>query len=165
MKMISLDTRTLRNAHGLWTAGKNKSVCDLCARVEACDLANDEVRACETFIPALGFAPPLLGLDGAFNTIRLGEAWFCRLLNHKGAVALVNTKTMEVIGLAKVRSVATDKLKTVLSNHAAANHLMLEEDAETAPDKLFHYILKNYGPHLVSHERKATVIYLERIKK
>jgi hypothetical protein len=103
----------------------------------------------------------MIGLDGEFNTIRLGMT-YAKKLNAGDLVFLLDEKERKVFGTAEVVSVETDKLGEICLNHAAKNHTELASTDGHEAERLFKLLQKIYGPHIATPEKKATVIYLRR---
>lgn len=114
-------------------------------------------------VPVIGFAPPMVGLDGEFNTFRIGLAMSKRLTN-RGKVYLMDTKTMTVFGEAKVGAVFTGKLAEMCELHGHMNHTELHQHDGNHAERLLSLITKLYGPHIVTPNKGSTVIYLRRTK-
>lgn len=110
----------------------------------------------------IGFIKPIIGLEGDFNTFRLGS-FYAKRLSPGDTVYLLDEKEKLIIGRAEVTGVETGQLGEMLLIHAAKNHTELENDAGSAPERLFVTMKKIYGPHIATPERKVTVIYCRRI--
>lgn len=159
---IDTDTRQLRRgADGLYRSGGGKKPCDHCGWNLDCPLK--PLTACSLFLPALPFTDET-GLQKVANTVRVGVAWTQRLKAGQ-AVALYNTKTKIIFGHAAVLSTAHGKIHDVLRDHAAANHLMLDNHPDEAPDTLFAWQRQNYGPRIIHDETNLTAIYLLRLRR
>lgn len=115
-------------------------------------------------IYVIDFHPPILGLDGEFNTFRLGRTWSKRL-KAGDHVLLTDRKNSVVFGRAEVTAVHTGPLGEMCKAHAIHNHTQRESTPEQAPERLLKEVLqKLYGPH-IAHETKASVvIYLRRLE-
>lgn len=112
---------------------------------------------------ALDFAPPFVGLDnGRFNTIRLGVAWSKRL-KPSDEVYIQSSKDKLITSKAIVESIEVGTVGELLMCHAADNHNEINSKDGHEAERLYRYMLKLYGPHIVNLKKKATVIYL-RIK-
>jgi hypothetical protein len=118
------------------------------------------IDQCANFRPTLVFRPPLLGLDGTFNTFRLGKAWHDRVAVG-GIVALVDPND-EPIGLAEVTSKTVGIYERLAPEHAPFNHMMLGRPPETAPAELFKVLTRSYGTTFMTASRIVSVIYLRR---
>jgi hypothetical protein len=114
-------------------------------------------------IQTIGFVPPVEGIDGNFNTFRLGGTLATRLTSGQ-EVLLLNEKTKMVFGRAEVLSVHMGKLREMCAMHARFNHRELANDADGAPDRLFSYLTKLFGPHIATDNKRCTVIYLKRLE-
>lgn len=113
---------------------------------------------------ALDFATPLTGLHhDCFNTIRLGKAWSKRL-SVDDEVYIQSSKDKLIISKATVEKVVTGTLGELLLCHAANNHNEIEQQDGHEAERLYRYMLKLYGPHLVTPNKTATVIYLRKIE-
>lgn len=114
-------------------------------------------------IAVVGFIPPILGVEGDFNTFRLGLR-LAKALAPKDMVLLVDRKTDMAFGAARVRKIVTGELWPLCVEHAARNHRELGDKPEYAAARLFAYLQRLYGPHIATHTKKTTVIYLRRIR-
>lgn len=111
---------------------------------------------------ALDFAPPFVGLDRKiFNTIRLGTAWSKRL-KPKDEVYIQSSKDKLITSKATVESVEVGTVGELLLLHAQYNHNEIESEDGLAAERLYKFMLKLYGPHIVNLQKKATVIYLRK---
>ncbi|WP_323016363.1 hypothetical protein [Castellaniella sp.] len=110
----------------------------------------------------LGFAPPVTGLEGQFNTFRLGVAWGKRLNEHD-TVILVNQPRSEILARAEVVSVQCGVFSDMAAMHATRNHNYRGLTREEASQRLIASMIKRYGPHKCSENSKVTVIYLRVI--
>lgn len=118
------------------------------------------VKRCGDFRPVLGFRPPFLGLESRFNTFRLGAGWGNRLIEGR-LVVLADGRNGDHLGVARVESFEVGPLRDMLRRHATTNHMMLEESDDHVR-KLAGVLRSHYGPHLLSPDKPATVIFLER---
>lgn len=113
-------------------------------------------------IPVIGFIPPINGIDGDFNTFRMGR----RLgkLPEGIEVFLMDEKRKVVIGKAKVLSVAVGSLDELCVLYGAHNHTEIGRGSENPAQSLYRTIVRIYGPHLVNPKKIFTVISLRRIE-
>lgn len=111
----------------------------------------------------IGFIPPVIGIEGEFNTFRLGVK-YSKLLSPGEEVYLLNEKDKIIIGRAEVQRVEAGPLGELVVEHAAKNHTELANDPTHAHVRLYDLLKKIYGPHIVSIGKKATVIYLKRLE-
>jgi hypothetical protein len=109
------------------------------------------------------FSPPMQGIEGTFNTFRIGLR-YSKLLKRGDKVLLVDLKGCVVIGHAKVKSVIVGRLDEMAKLYAHENHNQTGLDGEGASDRLVANMQKRYGPHIASLEKKTTVIYLTLLK-
>lgn len=105
----------------------------------------------------IGFVPPLVGLEGDFNTFRIGGKWY-KTLEVGDKVALMDEKNKKIVSFAKVTKLDKGKLNEMLEKHAYLNHTGL------GAIDLGKFILKIYGPHIVNDTKLTTVIYLRTLK-
>lgn len=110
------------------------------------------------------FAPPMLGLEGSFNTVRLGGTWAKRLQDGEKVLLMDKPKSL-IFATAIVEGVIVGKLHDVAVSHAALNHNQKGMDAEGAPERLMAAMKKRYGPHKVSDTSRVTAIYLRVINE
>ena len=78
-------------------------------------------------IHVVEFIPPVVGVDGEFNTFRLGGFYFKNLLPDE-TVYLLSTKEKIVFGIAKVERVEYGPLQDMCNLHGHRNHTELAND-------------------------------------
>lgn len=105
----------------------------------------------------IGFMPPLVGLEGDFNTIRIGGKW-SKTLHVGDEVALMDEKSKFIVGNAVVTDIDSGKLIEVLDKHWMNNHTGLNRA------ELEQHIKKIYGPHIAGDTKLTSVVYLRRSK-
>lgn len=111
---------------------------------------------------ALDFAPPFAGMDNEiFNTIRLGISWSKRI-KPSDTVYIQSSKDKLITSKAIVESVETGPLGELLLEHAKHNHNEIDSNDGHEAERLYRYMLKLYGPHIINPKKKATVIYLRK---
>ena len=110
----------------------------------------------------VGFIPPILGVEGKFNTFRIG-GFYNKNLKEGDEVFLLNEKEKAVFGIARVESVEIGRLDEMCILHGDMNHGELANISNDAPQKLFKTIQKIYGPHIAPPQKLTTVLYLQRI--
>jgi len=112
-------------------------------------------------IYAIDFEPPLVGMDGSFNTFRLGGTWAAKVRpgNH---VLLFDTKNKVIFGRARVTHVYMGKLVDMAYENATLNHNQLGKGEVEAAEDLMARMRKRYGPKIAHDDKRTTVIYLER---
>lgn len=109
----------------------------------------------------IDFVPPIVGIEGSFNTFRLG-LFYSKRLQAGDVVYLMDNREKRVIGKAKVTGVDCGTLSDMLSAHARMNHAVLfhmDGHAEALRDILQRF----YGPHIAVPSKKTTVIHLKRM--
>lgn len=111
----------------------------------------------------IDFVPPIVGIDGDFNTIRIGLAWSKRLTvgDH---VCLMDSKSKAVIGKAEVIEVETGQLGFMCMSHADKNHTELNQTDGRSSERVYALMRKLLGPHIVNYNKQSTVIYLKRLE-
>lgn len=107
------------------------------------------------------FSPPMSGIEGVFNTVRLGGK-YGKLLAPGDTVMLIDRKLSKVIGTAEVIAVEVGKLSEMAALHAAQNHNQKGLDESGAPRRLIDNMIRRYGPHKCGENSRVTVIYLRR---
>ncbi|UUZ75413.1 hypothetical protein LP414_27240 [Polaromonas sp. P1(28)-13] len=114
-------------------------------------------------IPVIGFIPPFIGVEGVFNTFRLGLT-LTKRLQPGMEVFLMCEKTKTVFGRAEVISLSTGPLTQMCLEHGRHNHSELgKPDPETSPERLLTLVRKIFGPHIATDNKKTTVVYLRRM--
>lgn len=114
-------------------------------------------------VQVIGFIPPHIGLEGEFNTFRLGGK-MAKVLVPGQEVFLMDEKAKTVFGRAEVLSVESGKLESLCEIHAHQNHTELANEAAGAPQRLLAFIQKIFGPHIAPPTKLACVVYLRRIE-
>ena len=105
------------------------------------------------------FSPPMLNLNGTFNTFRLGLR-YSKLLKESDTVLLIDRKNLCVIGHAVIENIMIGSLKDMADLYAHDNHNQRELDEVGASERLMTAMLKRYGPQMVNEAKATTVIYL-----
>lgn len=111
----------------------------------------------------IDFSPPMSGIDGSFNTFRLGGTW-SRRVQVGERVGLLDNKQMCLIGFATVTGVHTGKLNELSALHACRNHNQKHLPSDGAGERLMQAMIKRYGPHKCRENSLVTVIELEEIR-
>ena len=109
----------------------------------------------------IAFRPPLLGLEGEFNTFRLGRRWSERV-QVGDVVLLTDERNCQALGLAEVRYVACGPLSEACKHYGYLNHTQLALPRRGAPKRILEIVQKIYGPHIATLTRPTTVIGLKR---
>lgn len=113
-------------------------------------------------IQVIGFIPPVVGIDGEFNTFRMGRK--LSKLPEGEDVLLMDEKKKAVIGMAKVTYVDSGTLSEMRVLYASQNHTELATKSENPSESLYKTILKIYGPHIVNPSKIFTVVGLRRVE-
>lgn len=111
-------------------------------------------------IPVIGFISPIIGVDGVFNTFRMGRKY--GVLKNREQVFLMDEKKKEIFGTAEVLETSVGKLGELCLQYAGENHTQLFNDQGNYAEDLYRVILKIYGPHIVNPNKLFTVIKLKR---
>jgi len=114
-------------------------------------------------VRCIGFVPPMVGMDGEFNTFRMGGVLF-RALNPGDEVFLLDEKKKVVFGRAVVTELDNGPLMEMCVIHGERNHTQLSQDNSLAPIGILQVMQKIYGPHIATPKRNSTVIYLRRLE-
>lgn len=110
-------------------------------------------------LPQLAFSYPRRGLEGRFNTIRLGVGAVedCR---PGKVVELVDARTKKVLGRATVERLHIGHLFEMAHEHIAWAHNFKDVVPRPAPADLIASMKKRYPPGRVNEDSVVTVIYL-----
>lgn len=114
-------------------------------------------------IPVLDFIPPIEGVEREFNTFRLGGT-LAKRLKEGQEVFLMDGKNKVVFGRAQVLRIESGQLGELCLMHAKDNHRELANDPADAPERLFKYLQKIYGPHIATATKKSCVLYMRRLE-
>lgn len=110
----------------------------------------------------IDFVPPVIGIEGEFNTLRLG-LFYMKRLKIGDRIALLDSKDKMIIGFADVTKLYNGPLGELCMEHAPQNHTQKSEPETQAPANLLRIIQKFYGPHIATYDKKGVVIYLRRV--
>ena len=113
-------------------------------------------KMCYYFIPVLKFRNPC-GMDGKFNTIRLGMAWTKRVT--RGTVVALMTTKFDVFGRAAVTSILSGTKEDMVERYAIDNHRLLVDGTQRSMEDI---LRGSYGRMIYDNNEFATVIYLRR---
>lgn len=108
------------------------------------------------------FGYPRRGLEGRFNTIRLGASWATKVVPGD-EVELVDSRSLKVLGRAIVESVSTGPLDEVANAHAHMAHNWKAHPAEERPALLKASLSRRYPPGRVRSDSICSVIYLRAL--
>lgn len=170
MRRVKLDAD---GHYSIETAAERRNtavVCDACGISDLCPVYNrrvpkwvkTKVTRCEMFVPVITFVPPIIGLHGEFNTMRLGRNWSLRVVPMKTRVALVNSSNMTVLGYALVERVDVGPFETMLHRFGKENHLVVHSEHQD-PIAVVQKVLKGaYGQFLTDYS-ELTVLSLRRL--
>ncbi|GAL23028.1 hypothetical protein JCM19235_1329 [Vibrio maritimus] len=135
------------------------ALCRACERFTRCPKAST-VTQCKEFIPVFVFANPTNLDKHAFNTIRLGRAWYSRL--QSGSIVALYDKKFDRMFKAQVTTVYWGSNKEeLLTEHSSRNHIgqTLDEPA----DGMKRILINSYGKNFFDKANGLTAIYLKRI--
>lgn len=107
------------------------------------------------------FAEPMLGIEGEFNTFRLGGAWAKRVQSGD-TVILMNKKECCVVCLARVLAVHVGRLNELSALYGCRNHNQKHLPAMGAGERVTAAMIKRYGPQKCRDTSRVTVIELKR---
>lgn len=109
----------------------------------------------------IGFIPPIVGLEGEFNTFRIGLT-LAKCLSIGEIVFLANLKESIIIGSASIEKIDFGRMDEMCVLHATKNHTEKELQDGRSAERLFALLQKIYGPHIATCTKKTSVIYLKR---
>lgn len=109
----------------------------------------------------IDFVPPIVGIEGSFNTFRLG-LFYSKRLQAGDIVYLMDNREKRVIGKAEVTGVDCGALSDMLASHARMNHAVLFH-MDGHAEALGGILRRFYGPHIAVPSKKTTVIHLKRM--
>lgn len=112
-------------------------------------------------IPVLGFISPIIGVEGEFNTFRMGRKY--STLEIHSDVFLMDEKQKVIFGSAEVLEVTLGKVGELCVLYGAQNHTELENEVENHAESLYRTLLKIYGPHILTPTKLFTVVRLRRM--
>jgi hypothetical protein len=174
--LIETNTSPLRRVDkGFTTLPKSQSgranMCGMCALQSHCPVvknqplfATQHVITCENFIPPFRFSN-VSGLDfGSFNTMRLGKAWFNRLV--RGDFVALLDQDNDVYSYMEVTKVLVGNKEKMIRNHAVNNHLCLDKGLKKRKSETYltAKLPSVFGNLIWKNNEIMTVIYLERIR-
>jgi hypothetical protein len=107
------------------------------------------------------FSYPRRGLDGHFNTFRLGVKWSS--LIRGSVVDLVDARTKRLIKQASVLGVFTGTLESLAPVHAKWAHNWREHPEDQRAELLIASMKRRYPPGRVRDDSPCSVIYLREI--
>lgn len=146
-------------------------ICDSCGINDVCpiyrmvkkveNIAQVGIRKCKRYFPLIGFRPPIVGLNGVFNTLRVGETWMTRV-EPGTLVTLINTVNNEVLGYAKVVRLHTGPFDEMVKKHAHRNHI--GKSTTDNPIETVNHVLRKAHGHFLNDDSRLTAIYLERVE-
>lgn len=110
----------------------------------------------------IDFIPPIIGIEGKFNTFRLG-LFYSKCLKPGEVVGLVDSKARLLIGTANVIEVHLGTVQNMTRAWAHENHTQLKNVSDVpVHERLYEVMLRIYGPHILTPTKKVTVVRLER---
>ena len=122
------------------------------------------IRACHSYQPIISFRPRLIGFSGRFNTFRIGNAWYQRLMPGV-VVGLMNTQNSEVFARAVVERIEVGSFSQMCKEHASNNHMLLGMEPVAAGKKMEEILRQMYGRILQDNQDRleTTVIYMRNV--
>lgn len=108
------------------------------------------------------FYPPMSGIEGDFNTFRLGLAWSKRL-SRGDRVLLIDKKQYALMGVGEVLDIHVGKLREMSTTHGCHNHNQKHLPQDGAGERVVAAMIKRYGPNKCSENSNVTVLYIRRI--
>lgn len=184
MTINASGTRTVRRLDdGAWTVlpdkelGRTIKLCNVCALKNECRIPQlidgaktleMVVYRCNHYMIPVGFQRNI-GLDGEFNTIRLGKKWLQRFESAREGgyplrVGLVDAKRGTLIGKAVVTRVVTAEIDRMVKQYAPDNHTVKHLSADEAREKINVSLRKVYKMQM-SENSIFSAVYMERINE
>ena len=108
------------------------------------------------------FSYPRRGLDGHFNTFRLG-AKLSQSLAPGDEVDLVDARTAKVLKRATVTSVHTGQLESMAPQHAHLSHNWKNHPEDSRATTLMESFVRRYPPGRARRDSIVTVVYLKEL--
>lgn len=151
--------------------GRGETLCSYCPNKDlGCPfMVEKPIAKCPAFTLGLAFAPPLLGFEGPFSTLRSSSIWHDRIkaieaLKTGKRVHLFNAATQTPFATASVAWLVRGRFKEIMEKTAHTNHLCLAAGIpkDDAPEWLAKKIRNLAGPRYIkSPDQICTVIYLD----
>jgi len=113
--------------------------------------------------PQIAFGYPRRGLEGHFNTFRLGASWLQKCPPGT-EVELIDARSKKVLKRATVLRVFVGSLADLAGTHAAWAHNWKDHPKEQRADLLIASMKKRYPPKRVTETSICSVIYLKEIE-
>lgn len=147
------------------------NLCNHCAMADHCEYRvrirgaesagrlTAPVTTCASYCWPIHFVSTI-GLDaGAFNTVRIGEAWGKRL--SVGDLVGLLDRDKKLVAKSRVRLLKVVPMTVEgLRQYAGDNHMLIHEplDPDQAAEKLLKILRNNYGKMVFERNQVATVI-------
>lgn len=106
------------------------------------------------------FSYPRRGLNGQFNTFRLGKA-LAERVKPGDCVDLIDARTSKLLKRATVTAVHVGQLSDMAKLHAAQAHNWKEHPAEQRAELLVASLKKRYPPGRARDDSTVTVVYMQ----
>ena len=138
---------------------RSGSLCLPCGANTTCPIRSDNTRTCNVYSPVIAFKE-MTGLNRLSNTFRRGPGWF-RRLKPRDRVRLFLSDEEEFLGRSMVMETHVGSLGSLLENHAAMNHTIIDQNAADAETRLLKVLIKLYGKNYSMPDQIYSVIYLQ----
>ena len=133
-----------------------RNLCERCGI--NCELSH-EVHECSEFVPIIPFRPKIRGMQGTWNTFRIGTAWYNRL-KVGTKIAVLNTKTLEIERYEVVKDIHFGLKEEMCQMYAKDNHNIIADNIyDNIAETMLQRMRKNYGSRIFESTSYATVIY------
>lgn len=113
-------------------------------------------------MPTIKFSYPRRGLEGQFNTFRLGAA-LSKTLSPGVEVDLVDARTAKLLKRATVTAVHVGQLDTMAQQHAHLAHNWKDHPEQDRPALLVASLKRRYTPGRARDDSVVTVVYMQEI--
>lgn len=145
------------NADGVFVSN-TKILCEQCAN-SFCE--NYAAKYCKDFTPTIPFIKGAKGLEGEFNTFRLGTAWSKRL---KPGMIVALSVNNEHHSFARVKSVISGDKVEMAEKYGKDNHSIKHSGiTENFGEAMLKRIKNTCGTRSFNNYDTATVIYLSKL--
>lgn len=108
------------------------------------------------------FSYPRRGLEGQFNTFRLGAA-LSKTLKPGAEVDLVDARTAKLLKRATVTAVYVGQLESMAQQHAHLSHNWKNHPEDSRATTLMESFVRRYPPGRARYDSIVTVVYLKEL--
>lgn len=161
---MKYDQRNVRREEDQFRILGANNLCDACGANERCALAlalSSPVTRCTHYLPVIGFKSSK-GLDRLSNTFRRGAGIFNRVREGMRVGLFVDDRQGErLVGHGVVTARYLAPLGELLDQHAAINHLFVDQRPQQAPALLKRVLEQMYGRNYASDDTRFSAVYVQ----